>query len=159
MGRTWMYSGSEFPVIGGGQRLILMRLREGPILFASFTDSKRTLKDNNPVGMTIVDAARAKRTVYGLFVALSFDEGGSWPLKRLVTDDGPGRELDGGGHTHRFIMDHGHAEPKGYLAATQTPDGVIHLISSALHYRFNLAWLKQLMPASQKVSTVERVNL
>ncbi|MBM3493037.1 MAG: hypothetical protein FJX72_01750 [Armatimonadetes bacterium] len=31
----------------------------------------------------------------------------------------------------------------GYLAATQTPDGVIHLISSRLHYRFNLGWLKQ----------------
>ena len=25
--------------------------------------------------------------------------------------------------------------------ATQTPDGTIHLISSGLHYRFNLAWL------------------
>ena len=26
----------------------------------------------------------------------------------------------------------------GYLAATQAPDGVIHLISSALHYQFNI---------------------
>jgi hypothetical protein len=25
--------------------------------------------------------------------------------------------------------------------ATQTPDGAIHLISSRLHYRFNLPWL------------------
>ena len=33
--------------------------------------------------------------------------------------------------------------PAGYLAITQTPDGVIHLISSRLHYRFNLAWLKE----------------
>ena len=38
-------------------------------------------------------------------------------------------------------MDAGHAEPKGYFACTQTPDGVIHLISSRLHYRFNLAWI------------------
>jgi sulfatase modifying factor 1 len=33
------------------------------------------------------------------------------------------------------------AENEGYLAATQTPDGVIHLISSRLPYRFNLASL------------------
>ena len=39
-------------------------------------------------------------------------------------------------------MDATHAEPKGYLAATQTPDGIIHLISSGIHYRFNLAWLR-----------------
>ena len=39
-------------------------------------------------------------------------------------------------------MDDTHAEPAGYLASTQTPDGVIHLISSRWHYRFNLAWLK-----------------
>jgi hypothetical protein len=40
-------------------------------------------------------------------------------------------------------MDAAHAEPKGYLAATQTPDNVIHLISSNLYYRFNIAWLQQ----------------
>ena len=33
------------------------------------------------------------------------------------------------------------AEPLGYLAATQSPDGTIHLLSSGLHYRFNLPWL------------------
>ena len=30
--------------------------------------------------------------------------------------------------------------------ATQTPDGLIHLITSNLHYRFNLKWLET--PAS-----------
>jgi hypothetical protein len=38
---------------------------------------------------------------------------------------------------------HRPAEHGGHLAATQTPDGVIHLISSRLHYRLNLAWLKE----------------
>jgi hypothetical protein len=38
-------------------------------------------------------------------------------------------------------MDDTHAEPLGYLAITQSPDNVIHLASSGLHYRFNLAWL------------------
>ena len=42
--------------------------------------------------------------------------------------------------TDRFTMDATHAEPKGYLAARQTPDGIIHLISSGIHYRFNLPW-------------------
>ena len=48
----------------------------------------------------------------------------------------------GGGHHHHFILDATHAEPAGYTYATQTPDGVIHLISSNLHYRFNLKWLQ-----------------
>ncbi len=36
IGKSWAYSASEFPVIGGAQRLVLMRLREGPLLFVSF---------------------------------------------------------------------------------------------------------------------------
>ena len=47
-----------------------------------------------------------------------------------------------GGHHHHFNLDATHAEPAGYTYATQTPDGVIHLISSNLHYRFNLKWLQ-----------------
>ncbi|MHC4213620.1 MAG: hypothetical protein ACYSWP_09640 [Planctomycetota bacterium] len=44
-------------------------------------------------------------------------------------------------------MDANNSEHMGYLAGLQTPDGMFHLISSALHYRFNLAWLKEPMPA------------
>jgi len=47
--------------------------------------------------------------------------------------------FDGGAWTREFVMDATHDEPKGCLASIQTPDGVIHVISSALHYRFNLA--------------------
>lgn len=47
----------------------------------------------------------------------------------------------GGAWTGVFFTDAAHAEPKGYLACTQTPDGMIHLVSSALYYRFNLAWM------------------
>jgi hypothetical protein len=78
---------------------------------------------------------------YGLFAALSFDEGETWPVKKLITPGYEVQELDGGAWTSRFILDASHAEPRGYMAATQTPDGMIHLISSALYYRFNLAWL------------------
>jgi hypothetical protein len=38
------------------------------------------------------------------------------------------------------------AEPRGYLSVTQTPDGVIHLIASALHYELNKAWVEARMP-------------
>ena len=40
-------------------------------------------------------------------------------------------------------LDATHAEPKGYLACTQTPDGMIHLLSSRVHYRFNLRWIEK----------------
>ncbi len=70
--------------------------------------------------------------IYGMFAALSFDEGKTWPVRRAVTLGGHARTLDGMTRTGSFLLDGSHAEPRGYLAATQTPDGVIHLISSGL---------------------------
>ena len=133
MGKNWTYSASEFPPLSGGQRLILRRLHQGPILFVSFTDRKK--------GLVIPDTAGQPQRVFGMFAALSLDEGQTWPVKRLITGGGPARELDGGGNTGPFVMDQTHAEPRGYLAATQTPDGLVHLISSKQYYVFNLAWL------------------
>ena len=140
-GKTWSYVASEFPPISGGQRLVLTRLREGPLLLVSFTDAKDEMR--KPKGMMLCDAAGRNRTGFGMFAALSFDEGRSWPVRRLVSAGGPPRRLEGGAWTGEFVMDDTHAEPMGYLAATQTPDGMIHLVSSALYYRFNLAWLRQ----------------
>ena len=115
-GYTWSFSASEFPPIGSGQRLVLKRLQEGPLMLCSFGGS-------------------------GLFVALSYDDGATWPVQKLLTD-GVSRVLDGGAWTGQFTMDATHAEPKGYLACTQSPDGTIHLLSSRVHYRFNLAWIE-----------------
>ena len=42
------------------------------------------------------------------------------------------------------------AESGGYLAAIQTRDGNVQLISSKNHYVFNLAWLKTLPAAPRK---------
>jgi len=138
MGTNWTYSASPFNGIGGGQRLVLLRLQEGPLFFASFADDT-----------TMVDAAGQFRKVSGLFGALSFDEGETWPVRRLITDDGPihkARTTDG----DDFTMSPTTAEPKGYMAGTQAPDGVIHLISSKQHYAFNIAWLKKPMPAQRE---------
>ena len=151
MGKTWEYSATEFPPVSGGQRTVLLRLREGPILHVTFTDTAdyeqvivdkprpRTLSEK---GILIKDAAGKERQVYGMFGAVSFDEGKTWPVKKLLTAGGPVQKLNGEAWTQDFIMDDTHAEPLGYLAITQSPDNVIHLISSGLHYRFNLAWLK-----------------
>jgi len=151
MGKTWEYSATEFPPVSGGQRTVLLRLREGPIVHVTFTDTAdyepvivdkprpRTLSEK---GILIKDAAGKERRVYGMFAAVSFDEGKTWPVKKLVTAGGPARKLNGEAWTQEFVMDDTHAEPLGYLAITQSPDNVIHLISSGLHYRFNLEWLK-----------------
>ena len=135
MGQTWTYNASEFPSISSGQRLVLMRLRQGPILLVSFTDSSKKLR--SPKGLLI-----GGKRVYGLFAAISTDNGKTWPVKKLITPGGNAKTLDGGAWTREFTLDDTHAEPKGYLAAAQSPDGMIHLISSKLYYRFNIAWMK-----------------
>lgn len=138
-GKTWEYHASEFPPIDGGQRLVFMRLREGPLLLISFTDHPLRTPENER-GMLFPDRAGNNYRGYGLYAALSFDEGKTWPVRKLLTD-GETRFLNGGAWTRFFLMDQTHAEPRGYMAATQTPDGMIHLVSSRLYYRFNLAWL------------------
>ena len=121
MGQTWTYRASPFPPIGSGQRLALTRLREGPILLCSFAKK-----------MVMKDAAGADREVSGLYAALSFDEGETWPTRRLVIPGGAAADQAEGG---------------GYLSVCQTADGVVQLITSRNHYAFNLAWLKEPMPA------------
>jgi formylglycine-generating enzyme required for sulfatase activity len=145
-GKSWRYSLTDLPGIGGGKRCVLRRLNEGPLLLVSFTKRKR--KKNPNAGMKIIDAAGKERTVYGMYAALSFDDGRTWPVRKLVTAGGSARQFDGGAWTRKFTMDDNNAEPMGYLAGIQTPDGIFHLISSALHYQFNFAWLKEPMPTA-----------
>jgi formylglycine-generating enzyme required for sulfatase activity len=139
-GKTWTYSASEFPPVGSGQRTVLLRLNEGPILFIGFTDSGAA--GHTIQGMPFVNPQGETSTGFGMFAALSYDEGKTWSLKKLLTD-GKERLLNGGAWTGLFLMEKINAEPKGYLSVTQTPDNVIHLLSSNLHYRFNLNWLTE----------------
>lgn len=137
LGKTWTYQASPFPPIGSGQRLVLKRLDEGPLLFVSFTSGNRRQPEAG--GMTFTDQQGKEFTGHGMFAAVSFDDGKTWPVRKLLS---PGEgDWDGGAHTREFAATPTRAEHAGYLAATQTPDGVIHLISSRLHYRFNLPWL------------------
>jgi hypothetical protein len=142
-GKTWQYSASEFEPIEGAQRLELMRLKEGPLLFVSFTKK-----------LALRDAAGAAFDGRGMFAALSFDEGKTWPVKKLITPGDRRRVLDAPcnrrwGEAYS-VLDWDQAESRGYLTGTQSDDGTIHLLSSGTHYAFNLAWLKT--PTSGKVS-------
>jgi formylglycine-generating enzyme required for sulfatase activity len=143
-GKTWTHAATEFPAISSVQRAVLTRLREGALLLCSFTDQRANWKDRK--GMTFPAADGKEFTGYGLFAAVSFDEGKTWPVRKLIT---PGGNL----HTlpsidrSMFELSSTMAESGGYLAATQTRDGNVQLISSKNHYVFNLAWLKQLPPA------------
>jgi len=129
MGKSWTYQPTPFPGIGGGQRAVLLRLKEGPFFFASFAN-----------GMMLKDAQGNEQSATGIFAALSYDEGETWPVLRLLTDNS-GRTyeaMDSG----TFKMTATSAEPNGYMSGCQTPDGVIQLISSKNHYAFNVAWIK-----------------
>lgn len=146
-GKTWHYHASMLPPIDGGQRLVLMRLKEGPLLLVSFTDHPQRTPEADR-GMQFTDAKGNGYKGYGMYAAVSYDEGKTWPVKRLMTD-GEARFLNGGAWTGAFQMDATHAEPRGYLSGTQSPDGTIHVVSSRLHYRFNLPWLEEVMQKSK----------
>ena len=156
-GETWAYR--REPVLGGGihgcQRPVLIRLREGPLLYIGFTEPKGKNKRGTQ-GVEITDMNGVRRTVYGMFSALSFDEGETWTHHKLLTPAAEKRDYDGGGNTGRFTSDATFSEPAGYLQAVQSPDGMIHLISSKLHYRFNFAWLKQSTIPLPEVSMYRR---
>lgn len=147
LGKTWTYSATDLPPIDGGQRLVLMRLQEGPLLLISFTDHPQRTPENER-GMMITDAKGKMRIGYGMYAALSYDEGKTWPVKRLIAT-GETLFLNGGAWTGNFMMDESHAEPRGYLAATQSPNRWIHLVSSRLYYRFNLKWIEQYSPINK----------
>lgn len=105
----------------------MLRLREGPILFLSYTDATPLFKSKSPQGMDFPDDSGGVRKGFGTFAALSLDEGKSWTHRKLIP-------VNAG---TPWTSDHG-----GYLFCVQTPDGLIHLVSSKRYYRFNLAWLK-----------------
>jgi formylglycine-generating enzyme required for sulfatase activity len=141
MGRYWTYSASPFPPVGGGQRPLLLRLRQGPLILVSFTGGRK-----GKGGMPITDASGMQRTVTGMFAALSYDQGKTWSNIRLVSHDGADtthETMDG----RPFELGFSTAEPGGYNSICQARNGVIHLISSRQHYAFNLKWLQTPPPA------------
>ncbi len=139
MGKTWTYQASPFPPVSGGQRVAFKRLREGPLLLVTFTGPRAGS------AMPLADGTGRERSVRGMFAALSYDDGKTWPKRRLITDDGPDRVVRGADRDS-FTLGKNSAEPGGYLSARQARNGVIHLVTSRNHYAFNLKWLEGVAP-------------
>lgn len=144
-GRTWSYSPSPFPPIGLCQRHALLKLHEGPLMLCSFTDQINAQLHGVPLGMALRDADGNADYGWGLFAALSFDEGLTWPIIRLLPPCETPETWGVGASMPDVCCDAHHAQPYGYMQAIQTDDGTIHLISSRLHCQFNYLWLVQKM--------------
>lgn len=134
-GKSWTYTASPFPPILSGQRPVLIRLSEGTLLFVSFTDSTTNWRKNSIQGMKFVDSKGSSARGSGMFAALSFDDGQTWPVRKLIPNS---------------AKQPWKSRYSGYLSCVQTPDRLIHLISSRFYYQFNLAWLKQPMPPQNR---------
>ena len=147
MGKTWQRMPSGFPPVGGGQRCVLLHLKEGPLMLGAF--AKGGKDDEKAVPVHVTDSSGKKRRIGGFFLAVSYDGGETWPYIRLLSDDGPPRKVPttDGWKGRFFTMSNSQGEPKGYFAVTQARNGLIHLISSWNHYAFNLKWLKTPPPA------------
>jgi hypothetical protein len=146
-GYTWERSASVFPSIKSGQRFTLLRLLD--------SNQKSRINANQPILMTgfANDSIMAKNGqgklefVTGLYAAISFDEGKTWPEKyrRVLTN------LSGSDSTvvtaapwqRTNILTRKNGQRDGYMSVTQTPDGMIFLTDGKLVYSFNLEWLIQ----------------
>ena len=131
MGKTWEYEASPFAPLSSTQRLVLIRLQEGPLFFGSFADN-----------MMFTDSAGNSTQGTGLFGAVSYDEGETWPVRKLITDGKPAHWVTTA-RSRSILMSPYTAEPRGYMAVTQARNGLIHLISSFNHYAFDLKWLEE----------------
>ncbi|TFG49184.1 MAG: glycoside hydrolase, partial [Candidatus Brocadiia bacterium] len=109
-GKTWKISASVFPKIGGGQRATMLRLKEGPILFLSFANSRKPMK--------MIDGNGKESECQGMYAALSYDEGKSWPMIRLVSDSVE-RQVFSRKNKY-FTMTATVSEGNGYLASCQS---------------------------------------
>jgi formylglycine-generating enzyme required for sulfatase activity len=146
-GHTWSRSASVFPAIGTGRRLTLTRLHfsddhplfpgKKPLLFTGFADD----------GIKARDGEGRPNTVTGLYAALSFDEGATWPeaYRRVISNLEVSEELEIEAapwqRSHTLTKTAGQED--GYMTVTQSPDGMIYLTDGKIVYNFNLAWLME----------------
>jgi formylglycine-generating enzyme required for sulfatase activity len=146
-GKTWKAQATVLPPITYTQRFSMTRLAEGPLVLATFVPNIVELKAQQ----------RTDRELAKLCVMVSYDDGKTWPVRRLLTDDKDDRGVTGMSYG-RVYMGPGAAEPTGYVTVTQARNGVIHVISSMNHYAFNLAWIKSApknpspMPVAKKLT-------
>jgi formylglycine-generating enzyme required for sulfatase activity len=128
-GKTWKASASVLPPVTYTQRFAMRRLKEGPLALAMF------LPDVSALG----PQKSTDRELAKLCVCISYDDGATWPVRRLMTDENGDKGVIGMSNG-RIYMGPGNSEPTAYVSMTQTRNGVIHVLSSMSHYEFNLKW-------------------
>ncbi|GAJ20081.1 unnamed protein product, partial [marine sediment metagenome] len=109
------------PVQGGGQNPVMLKLQSGRLLYISDMGQAK-------------DPALTGFTERGSYVCLSADNGESWKIRRLLG----GQTKTADGESVKFTS-------VGYVGASQTANGVIHLVTSRnkpdLHVELNEAWI------------------
>src|SRR5699024_543606 len=132
-GVSWKFSQSPFPPLGSNQRPTIIRLQDGKLFMAGDLQRK--------------DGYQPKTFHQrGAYAALSDDDGETWHIKRI-----PGTQL----HVDSVRAKNMKGGTLGYAVARQSPNGVIHLITSmnapAASFSFNEAWIM----APESEDTVE----
>jgi hypothetical protein len=132
-GKTWSQAEkTPFAALGSNQRPKILRLASGRLFFAGDFQNIRMVTYPPPQDIT----------ERGSYVALSDDDGKTWKIKRLALatphNGWRGAVPKGGKPQHGFGT-------LGYCDAVQSPDGLIHLMTSkgtpSMHFAMNEAWI------------------
>jgi hypothetical protein len=128
-GKTYEMSASPLPALGGGLRSSVVRLANKKIYYVGdmrLSSYNKLTPDQMPEGFTID----------GAYAGISDDDGKTWHIRRLIGGNVLGK--DGKPAKVHTVS---------YVTACQSPDGMLHAISSHnhpdLHYEFNEAWVLQ----------------
>jgi hypothetical protein len=139
-GKHWRREQTLFPVNWTKQRPSLVRLQSGRLFFAS--DWQKSGDGWQPPG---IDQK-------GVYVALSDDDGKTWHVKTLEAALPYEKKAMPSWLLEEHFPWHDH-DTIGYSVATQSPNGLIHLITTsnhpAQHFEMNEAWI---LSDSQRVS-------
>lgn len=126
-GKTYQAVKSTLPALGGGVRASLIKLQSGNLFYAGDMDPatyKKLTPDQMPPGYSGP----------GAYAALSQDQGKTWRVRKLH-----------GGNTLDAKSQPVRVHTVSYVTACQSPNGVIHVVSSHnhpdLHYELNEAWV------------------
>jgi hypothetical protein len=141
-GKTWLRQPSVFPSIKGEQRFTLSRLlyssnKDGkkPLLFTGFAND----------GIEAKNANGQLQHVKGLYVALSFDEGKTWPVnyRKVVSNirDNKISEVAVAPWQKVNQITNNVGIGIGYMSVIQSPDGIVHLTDGKIIYDFNMSWI------------------
>jgi len=130
-GKTWRAQASELTPITTTERFSMTRLAEGHIALATF------LPDVEHLGKQ----AKTDRELAKLCICISYDDGKTWPVRRILSNETQDRGVTGMSNG-RVYLGPGNSEPTGYVTITQARNGLIHVVSSMNHYEFNLKWVE-----------------